>query len=335
MNRTPVSPAKKDPGPWKQTAVRRMHSLRVWIRWAAHRIATSGVRLDTGLQEPYLEAEYLVCFAISLDFDRVETHLDRIIQPEMGEKIVDVLSQRIQQRQPAAYITGEAFFAGYRFQVDPRVLIPRSRIENLFDDEEGFDALLDPTTVRHILDLGTGSGCLAAALAFAFPGARVDAADLSEGALAVAAENRHRLNLDHRIRLIHSDLFQNLPDTCYDLIVTNPPYVPRSTLDGLPAEYGHEPRVALDGGADGLELVSRILSQAPRTMTDNALMICEVGDETEEILREQWPDLPAEWLYFHFGGSGVFTIHKRDLVDWNRSREEAGMIHPTQPYQAG
>ena len=298
------------------------HSLKVWIRWAASRIAASGAGLETGMQEPYLESEYLVCHALSLDLARVEAHLDQPVSPENGQKIVGVLAQRLDQRLPAAYITGEAFFAGHRFQVDPRVLIPRSRIENLFDDDEGFAALLDPASVRRILDLGTGCGCLAVALAEAFPDAHVDASDLSAEALAVADTNRTRLNMAQRITLIQSDLFQNLPDACYDLIVTNPPYVTRETLRGLSREYGHEPQMALDGGDDGLALVAEILRQAPRAMTDHALLVCEVGDETEEILRARWPDLPAEWLYFHFGGSGVFVINRPDLAAWNLGRTD-------------
>ena len=342
MDPTTLFPRKKSPDQGGQTVNSRLRSLKVWIRWAARRIATSEVRLDTGLQEPYPEAEYLVCFAISLDLEMVEAHLEQTITLEMGQKIVDVLSRRIEQRQPAAYITGEAFFAGYRFLVDPRVLIPRFRLENLFDDEEGFEALLDPSTVHRILDLGTGSGCLAAALAFTFPQAHIDASDLSQAALAVASENRRRLNLEQRITLIHSDLLQNLPDAWYDLIVTNPPYVPRTTLEGLPEEYGHEPQLALDGGTDGLDLVAEILRQAPRTMTDQALLICEVGDQTETILRERWPNLPVEWLYFHFGGSGVFTIHKNELLAWNLEQGSIEMDAPsteptesTVPYRFG
>lgn len=287
-----------------------------WIHYFTKRLKSAGISCANGLGEPAFEAEYLVCHALDLPFEQVERHLRRAVPENRRSELMRLLHLRAVERQPVAYITGEAFFAGRRYLVDPRVLIPRSRIENILDDDEGFPALMPEEGVGRILDLCTGSGCLAVALALVYPGARVDGADLSPEALAVAALNVARHDVADRVRLVASDLFAALAGERYDLIVTNPPYVPRRTHASLPPEYHQEPALALVAGEEGLDLVLPILLQAPDHLTPGGLLVCEVGDEVEETMGRKWPDLPVTWLMFHFGGSGVFVIHREELVEW-------------------
>ncbi|MBF0134816.1 MAG: 50S ribosomal protein L3 N(5)-glutamine methyltransferase, partial [Magnetococcales bacterium] len=249
-------------------------------------------------------------------FETAADHYSRFVNRTEEDAVTAVIDVRIRERLPVAYITHEAFFAGRRYYVDERVLIPRSCIENFFDDPEGFSPWVDPARVRRVLDLCTGSGCLAVALAEMFPHAAIDAADISPAALEVARINRDQLGCRERIRLLQTDLFQNLERECYDLIVTNPPYVPQATFEALPREYHHEPAIALRGGDDGLLLVAAILAQASDHLTPGGVLVCEVGDEVEEIMKIQWPDLPVEWIFFHFGASGAFAIRRETLASW-------------------
>ncbi|MBF0614991.1 MAG: 50S ribosomal protein L3 N(5)-glutamine methyltransferase [Magnetococcales bacterium] len=290
-------------------------SVNDWIRFVARQMAGAELCYATGMQEPYPESEYLVLHAFGLPMDLPASQ--RPAPPvDAWKRIEALLVARIGHRQPAAYITGEAFFAGHRFVVDERVLIPRSRIENILDDPRGFTPWLPASRVRRILDLGTGSGCLAIALALAYPKARVDAVDLSAEALKVAAINRERFGLQRRLRLIRSDLFAALGKERYDLIVTNPPYVPSADYARLPVEYFREPAMALSAGADGLDLLVPILRQAPDHLQAGGLLVCETGDDVQEILMARWPDLPVEWLWFHFGTSGVFAVVGETLAVW-------------------
>ncbi|MBF0212159.1 MAG: 50S ribosomal protein L3 N(5)-glutamine methyltransferase [Magnetococcales bacterium] len=303
-------PAVARSGP--ETAPRQVAD---WIRIVARQLTDADLCFASGMQEPYPEAEYLVLHAFSIP---PETPPGRRPPPppDAAERVRALLEARIGQRKPAAYVTGEAFFAGHRFVVDERVLIPRSRIENMLDDPRGFTPWLATGRVRRILDLGTGSGCLAIALALAFPRAQVDAVDLSPGALEVARLNRERFGLEQRLRLIRSDLFSALAGERYDLIVSNPPYVPKADFERLPAEYHREPAMALVAGEDGLDLLGPILRQAPDHLTPGGLLVCETGDDVEEILMARWPELPVEWLMFHFGASGVFAVLRESLESW-------------------
>lgn len=314
-----------------------LRTLQEWLDDATAQITAAEVSLDNGMQEPCLEAEYLAYHALL----RCPTTKDRLLAvdgtqdraaakaikkwqhrlcrpppPEFPAIFADFLAHRLQHRLPAAYITGEAPFAGHRFAVNTDVLIPRSRIENMLDDPERLRRLLGTRRVKRILDLGTGSGCLAIAFALAFPEAQVDATDFSQAALQVAQVNRRRFHLEKRMQLLHSDLFDRLSGRRYTLIVTNPPYVSQATLADLPTEYRHEPAMALDGGVDGLALVEPILRQAAQFLTPKGVLICEIGDETGERLLARWPDLPVEWIFFHFGASGVFVARREDLADW-------------------
>ena len=318
--------------------------LQEWLDDATAQITVAEVSLESGSQEPYLEAENLAYHALlrcpgqgglprlgpsqavggrlAKAIKKWQASLQRPPPPEFAAIFADFLAQRLQQRLPAAYIVGEAPFAGYRFAVNAHVLIPRSRLENLLDDPEQLWRLLGKRRVRSILDLCTGCGCLAIAFALAFPKAQVDGTDISPAALAVAAANGRRFQkkqgLQRRLHWRQSDLFSQLAGRRYSLIVSNPPYVSQATLATLPPEYCHEPRLALDGGVDGLALVEPILRQAAQFLTPKGILICEVGDETGELLTQRWPDLPVEWIFFHFGGSGVFVARRAALARWAR-----------------
>ncbi|MBF0462519.1 MAG: 50S ribosomal protein L3 N(5)-glutamine methyltransferase, partial [Magnetococcales bacterium] len=303
-----------------------VRTLQAWLDDATAQITRAEVSLESGMQEPCLEVEYLAYHAwlraarIAGEPPRPrgggersaakairawQACLQQPPPPAFPAILAQFLAQRLQQRLPAAYITGEASFAGHRFLVTPDVLIPRSRIENLLDDPDELHRLLGGRRIRRILDLGTGCGCLAIAFALAFPAAEVDGTDISPAALQVAAENGRRFpakrGLRQRLRWLQSDLFGQLAGRRYDLIVTNPPYVDQATLATLPVEYGHEPVLALDGGVDGLALVEPLLRQAAQFLTPKGVLICEVGDDTGERMMERWPDLPVEWIFFHFG----------------------------------
>ena len=222
-----------------------------------------------------------------------------------------LITRRIRERIPAAYLTGVTWFAGLRFCVDPRVLIPRSPIAELI--ERGFAPWIEPARVRRVLDLGTGSGCIAIAAARALPRARVDAVDISAAALAVAATNVRRHRLKARVRLRRSDHFRALSGRTYDIIVSNPPYVGARELARLPAEYRHEPRVALAAGRSGLDSVRVILREAARHLKPRGLLVVEVGN-SEHALRRAFPRLPFVWLAFERGGGGVFLLTREQLT---------------------
>ena len=258
-----------------------------WIVWLADQIQAADICLENGTQEPYLEAEYLISYSFSIAINEIDQMLERPPPADADKLLAPILDKRIKERLPAAYITQEAFFAGYRFFVDKRVLIPRSRIENIFDDEEGFAGLLDTGRVENILDLCTGSGCLAVTLALSFPWANVDGSDVSTAALEVAAINRKSFGLEERLRLVESDLFAGLAGQKYDLIVSNPPYVSAATMASLPAEYCHEPALALAAGSQGLDLIIPILQQAPAHLNASGMLLCEVGDETQEVMEQR------------------------------------------------
>jgi ribosomal protein L3 glutamine methyltransferase len=280
------------------------------IAASAARLARARVFFGHGTDNARDEAAALVLHALRLPARHAGALARRRVGREARRRVHELVSRRIDERIPAAYLTGSAWFAGFALQVDARVLIPRSPLAEVI--ERGFAPWIDPARVRRVLDLGTGSGCIAIACAKYLPAARIDAVDISAAALEVARANLRRHRLTRRVRLLESDHFSALAGATYDIIVANPPYVGRAELEALPAEYRHEPRVALAAGRTGLDSVRVILREAARRLRRGGLLIVEVGN-TERAVRRQWPRLPFVWLQFARGGGGVFVLRREQL----------------------
>jgi ribosomal protein L3 glutamine methyltransferase len=295
----------------------RRHGKRASPTTVAQLIAESTARLHRarvffghGTDNARDEAAALVRHALRLPVRHAGALDRRPVGGNARHRVRELVSRRIEERIPAAYLTGCAWFAGLAMKVDARVLIPRSPLAEVI--ERGFAPWIDPTRVRRVLDIGTGSGCIAIACAKYLPAARIDAVDISAPALEVARANVRRHRLTHRVRLLESDHFGALARASYDIIVANPPYVGRAELEGLPAEYRHEPRVALAAGRSGLDSVRVILREAARHLRSRGLLIVEVGN-TERAVRREWPRLPFVWLQFARGGGGVFVLTREQL----------------------
>jgi len=228
-----------------------------------------------------------------------------------AERVLKLFEERIRRRVPAAYLMGRMWFAGLEFEVDARVIVPRSPFAELI--HAGFAPWIDPDRVRRILDIGTGSGCIAIACAIAFPRAQVDAVDVSLHALEVARRNVARHGVGDRVHLFQGDVYEPLGDARYDLIVSNPPYVSDEEMQTLPQEYRHEPDLALRAGADGLDIVRRILAGARRHLEPGGALFVEVGDSDVRV-QTAFPDLRLTWLEFERGGGGVFLIRAEELT---------------------
>ncbi len=256
------------------------------------------------------EAIALVLHVVNLPHDAPRTVLMRRVTTAQKERFEALIRRRIGERLPLAYLTHESWFAGLPFYVDERVLVPRSPIAELI--ERQFSPWIDAARVKRILDMGTGSGCIAMACAKYFPRARVDAVDIDEAALEVAAINRRRLRLTRRVNLVASDHFRALGNAAYDIIVSNPPYVGEREMRGLPREYRHEPRHALASGRQGLDSVDVILRSAAKHLQPLGLLVVEVGN-TERALMRAYPRLPFTWLDFERGGGGVFLLTREQL----------------------
>ncbi|MDQ3564187.1 MAG: 50S ribosomal protein L3 N(5)-glutamine methyltransferase [Pseudomonadota bacterium] len=278
------------------------------VYWAEGRFLGAGLCFAHGTTNSREEAVLLVFHALGLPFDTPEDRLDRRLTEEEKARVVGLLRQRIQTRKPAAYLLGEAWFAGLPFYVNEQVLVPRSPIAELI--ESGFSPWVGE--VHRILDIGTGSGCIAIACALAYPEARVDAVDLCPRALEVARCNVLRHQVRGRVRVLQSDLFAALAAERYDLIVSNPPYVPTRHMATLSAEHRHEPALGLDGGPDGLAIVNRILEGGARYLTENGVLVVEVG-ESAGALEQRYPRLPFVLLELTRGEDGVFLIEADTL----------------------
>ena len=285
-------------------------SVRVLIERGARRLRRAGVFFGHGTDNAFDESAALVFHALGLAHEQGAKVYSKRVTKEMQQKADALIARRIDERVPAVYLTGKTWFAGLLFQVDSRVLIPRSPIAELI--ERQFTPWIDPQRVRRVLDIGTGSGCIAIACAKAFPRARVDAVDISGEALEVARINGRRHRLGRRLRLLKSDHFDALDDETYDIIVTNPPYVGDRELRNLPAEYRHEPRIALAAGHAGLDSVRVILREAGRHLGPRGLLVVEVGN-TETAVRRAFRQLPFTWLDFERGGGGVFLLTAEQL----------------------
>lgn len=291
-------------------AVAELTSVHDWLRFAVSKLNQAGVYLGHGTDNPWDEAASLLAFILHLPPLTNEKLFNTRLTRAERQSFISLLQQRIEQRIPAAYLTQQAYFAGLAFYVDERVLVPRSPIAELIADK--FSRQLNGKTPQHILDLCTGSGCIAIACAYAFTEAEVDAVDISPDALDVAQYNIEQHGLEHRVFPILSDAYQALAGAKYDLIVTNPPYVDAEDMADLPDEYRHEPELGLASGDDGLALTRRILRQAAAHLTDGGVLVCEVGNSMLQ-LQQDFPDVAFDWLEFEHGGLGVFAIHKAEL----------------------
>ncbi|MGQ0618436.1 MAG: 50S ribosomal protein L3 N(5)-glutamine methyltransferase [Panacagrimonas sp.] len=301
------------PDPPADTAA--LCAVRDFVRWGASRFREAQLVFGHGTDNALDEAYHLVLHALHLPFDLPALYLEARVTDSERATVIDLLHARIRTRKPAAYLIGEIAFAGHAFHVDERVLVPRSPIAELI--ERGFAPWLEQPPAR-VLDLCAGSGCIGIACALSFD-CEVDLGEIDPGALEVCARNIGRHRVADRVRAVQSDLFAALGERRYDLVVSNPPYVPTLEWEMLATEFHREPRLALDAGADGMDVVARILREAPDHLEDEGLLICEVGGSMEEF-EARWPRLPVIWIEFERGGDGVFAIGRRALLDARKTR---------------
>jgi ribosomal protein L3 glutamine methyltransferase len=316
--RAPRGPAGKGAGAARDAAAAARETVGGAIDRCARALHRARVHFGHGTDNARDEAAELVFFAAGLQHELGANAYARRLTARRIARIDGLLERRIADRLPLAYLTHRAFFAGLELYVDERVLVPRSPIAELV--MQRFEPWVDARRVRRILDVGTGSGAIALACATAFPRAAVDAVDVSARALQVARRNLRRLGLQKRVRMLHSNYFDAVGGCRYDIIVSNPPYVGLAELRRLPREYGHEPRLGLAAGADGLDSVRAIFAGARRHLSRNGILVVEVGN-TEETLQRAFPGLPFVWPEIAMGGGGVFLLRARDLEE---GRTDAG-----------
>jgi ribosomal protein L3 glutamine methyltransferase len=296
--------------PGKRPPDTEPRTVRAAVLWAEHRFKQAGLYFGHGTDNARDEAAWLVSGALAIPFDQLDAQAGHALDTAELDKVRALAEQRIATRKPLAYLLNEAWFAGHRFYVDERVLVPRSLIGEFLHGE--LDEWIAPARVRRVLDLCTGSGCIAIAAALAWPEAQVDAADLSADALAVAHINVEHHRLGQRVRLVQSDLFASLAGRRYDLILTNPPYVDAADMAALPREYRHEPQLALASGAHGLDAILRILAEAPAHLNPGGVLVAEVGN-SHEALRARFPQVPFVWLTSASGDESVFLLEVEEL----------------------
>jgi ribosomal protein L3 glutamine methyltransferase len=289
-----------------------------FVRYAVSRFVEAKLVFAHGTPDPVAEAAFLVCETLHLAPDQFETFATARVTAREAGQILDLISRRIASRKPAAYLVNKIYLRGLPFYVDERVIVPRSFIGELLDShlsgdgDEGGSLIDDPDAIERVLDLCTGSGCLAILASRNFPNAQIDAVDISRDALEVAARNVADYGLQERVRLHRGDLFGPIGEARYDLIISNPPYVDAEGMAGLPRECRAEPKLAFDGGADGLDLVRRILDEAGRHLTPQGGLLCEIG-RGRERLEAAFPQLPLLWLDTEDSQGEVFWIPAADL----------------------
>ncbi|AKH20235.1 50S ribosomal protein L3 N(5)-glutamine methyltransferase [Sedimenticola thiotaurini] len=300
-------------------AIENLNTLRDFIRWGASRFTEAGLYFGHGTDNPFDEAIRLTLYALYLPQDLPPAYLDAALTPGEKERVCELFQERIVRRVPAAYLTHEATFAGLDFYINDQVLVPRSPIAELIETQ--FQPWVQPEAVSRVLDLCTGSGCIAIGCAYAFEEADVDAVDISPEALEVASINIERHDLEGRVEAIRSDLFDGLHGRHYDIIVSNPPYVGREEMESLPDEYHREPALGLAAGEDGLDIACRILQEASDYLEPDGILVVEVGN-SDYALVERFPDVPFLWLDFERGGHGVFLLTAEQLNEYQEVFDE-------------
>ncbi|XOD70367.1 MAG: 50S ribosomal protein L3 N(5)-glutamine methyltransferase [Sodalis sp. (in: enterobacteria)] len=292
--------------------VEEMHTIQDMLRWTLSQFNAAQIYYGHGTDNAWNEALQLVLPSLFLPLNLLpDIYTARLTSNERA-RVIKLVVRRINERIPVAYLTNKAWFCGLEFYVDDRVLIPRSPIGELITDH--FRNLL-PHPPEHILDMCTGSGCIAIACAYSYLEANVDAVDISNNVLEVAAYNIQAHNVENRVSPIRSDLFRDLPLLAYDAIITNPPYVTEEDMNNLPDEFHAEPVLGLSGGRDGLHLVRRILASASDYLTKDGVLICEVGNSQVHLIA-QYPMVPFQWLEFTNGGDGVFMLTRQQLITY-------------------
>jgi ribosomal protein L3 glutamine methyltransferase len=287
-----------------------LKTVRDFIRWGASRFGEAGLVYGHGTDNALDESAALVLHALHLGMELPGDYLDAVLSETERQDVIHLIESRVSTRKPAAYLTHEAWFAGLPFYVDERVLVPRSPIAELITNR--FTPWVVPERVDSLLDLCTGSGCIAIACACAFPDAHVLATDISGDALAVARQNVARHELADRVQLLESGLFERIGERRFDLIVSNPPYVPQPEVQQLPEEFRHEPVLGLSAGEDGLDVVVQILKNASQHLAENGILVVEVGCSQERLV-ELYPEIAFLWLEFEQGGEGVFLLEQDQL----------------------
>jgi ribosomal protein L3 glutamine methyltransferase len=323
MAKRAKAPARRRPAAAKSPKIApgELRTLLDFVRYAVSRFVAAKLVFAHGTTDPVAEAAFLVCEALHLHPDRFEMFATARVTAAEARTILGLIERRVATRKPAAYLVNKIYMQGLPFYVDERVIVPRSFIGELleqhFSGEQG-SLIDDPAAVTGVLDLCTGSGCLAILASRSFPNARIDAVELSKDALDVAARNVADYALEDRISLHHGDLFKPLGGDRYDLIITNPPYVDAEGMAALPRECRFEPKLAFDGGADGLDIIRRILDEAGQHLTPQGGLLCEIG-RGRESLEAAFPHLPLLWLDTEESDGEVFWIGAADLT--RRPRE--------------
>lgn len=290
-----------------------LRTIRDFLRYAVSQFNQSNLFFGHGSTSAYDEAAYLILSTLHLPLEQLDPFLDASLTDSECEQVLNIISRRIHDKIPAAYLTQEAWLGDYNFYVDERVIVPRSFIAELIPSQLS-PWVIDPNQIQSVLDLCTGSGCLAILLALSFEQAKIDASDISSDALAVAQTNVTNYGLDDRIQLVQADLFTSIPKHRYDLIISNPPYVNAESMATLPAEYRHEPNLALASGESGLDATRTILRNAKQYLADDGLLIVEIGHNRDR-LEDAFPQTPFTWLETSAGDEFVFLLKRDQFPD--------------------